>query len=43
VQVGDKIIIVAYATYAEAELETYKPKVVMVDDENRLTQVLEEI
>ena len=43
VQVGDKVIIVAYATYGEAELEGYKPKVVMVDDDNRLTQVLEEI
>lgn len=43
VQVDDKIIVVAYATYDEKELENYKPKVVMVDDNNKITQLLEEI
>lgn len=43
VQVDDKIIVVAYASYDESELETYKPKVVLVDDNNKITQVLDEI
>jgi len=40
---GDKIIIVAYATYNDAELDSYKPTVVLVDDENNITDVLEKI
>lgn len=40
---GDKIIIVAYATYNDTELETYKPTVVLVDDENNITDVIEKI
>lgn len=43
VQKGDKIIIVAYATYDEKELATYKPKVVLVDDDNAITEVLDSI
>ena len=43
VQVDDKIIIVAYASYDESELDNYEPKVVMVDDQNKITQVLNEI
>ena len=40
---GDKIIIVAYATYNDHELENYKPTVVLVDDENAITDVIEKI
>ena len=40
---GDKIIIVAYATYDESELSNYKPKVVLVDDNNDIEEILEEI
>ncbi|MFA7355429.1 MAG: aspartate 1-decarboxylase, partial [Sulfurimonadaceae bacterium] len=40
---GDKIIIVAYATYEEKELETYKPRVVLVNEENNIEEILEEI
>ena len=40
---GDKVIIVAYATFDESELETYKPTVVLVDDDNGITDVLHEI
>jgi aspartate 1-decarboxylase len=40
---GDKIIIVAYATYNDAELEHYKPTVVLVDDENIITEIIEKI
>ena len=43
VQKGDKVIIVAYASYDEKELDTYKPKVVLVDDDNRITQTLDSI
>jgi len=40
---GDKIIIVAYATYDEKDLETYKPRVVLVDENNDIEEILEEI
>ena len=40
---GDKIIIVAYASYDEKELQDYKPTVVLVDDDNNITEVLESI
>ena len=40
---GDKVIIVAYATYDSQELETYKPKVVLLDDENDIEHILDEI
>lgn len=40
---GDKIIIVAYATYNDSELETYKPTVVLVDDDNGITDIIEKI
>ncbi len=33
---GDLIIITTYATYAEAEMEQHRPKVVRVDQHNRL-------
>ncbi len=35
--VGDKIIIVAYASYEEKELESYAPVVVLVDEQNNIT------
>ena len=40
---GDKIIIVAYATSDESELSNYKPKVVLVDENNDIEEILEEI
>ncbi len=40
---GDKIIIVAYATYNDKELESYKPTVVLVDDDNAITDIIEKI
>jgi aspartate 1-decarboxylase len=43
VQPGDKIIVVAYASYSEEELKTYKPHVVLVDDNNDIVEILEEI
>ena len=40
---GDKVIIVAYATYDEKELETYKPKVVILNDDNNIETVADSI
>ena len=34
---GDKVIVISYAHYNEAELEAYEPLVVHVDEENRPT------
>src|SRR3954447_8852240 len=36
---GDKVIVVSYADYEEAELGSYEPRVVHVDDDNRIVQV----
>lgn len=36
---GDKVIIMAYDSYSEDELKDYKPKVVFVDDDNKITKV----
>ena len=33
---GDKVIIMTFAGYSEAELKKYKPIKVMVDDKNRI-------
>jgi aspartate 1-decarboxylase len=35
VQKGDKVIVLTYADYDEAELESYEPKIVHVDTANR--------
>ncbi len=41
---GDKIIIVAYAAYDEAELDSYKPTVVLMNEnENTIAAVHEEL
>jgi aspartate 1-decarboxylase len=39
VQVGDKIIVVAYATYDQKELDNYEPAVVFVDDGNNIVDL----
>jgi aspartate 1-decarboxylase len=36
---GDKVIVVSYAEYDEAELAGYEPKVVHVDARNRIVDV----
>jgi aspartate 1-decarboxylase len=38
---GDKIIIIAYATMDEKEADTYKPKIVILDDDNGIAQAFE--
>jgi aspartate 1-decarboxylase len=35
VQPGDKVIVITYADYDEAEVAAHTPTVVMVDDQNR--------
>src|SRR5918999_1468859 len=39
VHTGDTVIVVSYAEYDERELETYRPKVVHVDKDNRIVTV----
>jgi aspartate 1-decarboxylase len=43
VEIGDKIIVIAYASYNEAELENYTPTVVIVDEQNNIDQVTNEL
>ncbi len=40
---GDKVIVVSYAEYDEAELESYSPIVVHVDDDNNEISVDNEV
>src|SRR3954468_12444612 len=35
VQPGDRVIVITYASYDEAELASYEPKIVHVDEANR--------
>ncbi len=39
VEIGDKIIIIAYASYTQKELEHYEPKVVILDEQNNITEI----
>jgi aspartate 1-decarboxylase len=39
VEIGDKIIIISYASYNEEELKTYKPTIVLVDDNNNISSI----
>jgi len=43
VEIGDKIIVIAYASYSEQELETYKPIVVHVDENNDISEITNEL
>jgi aspartate 1-decarboxylase len=36
VEPGDKIIIMSYAEYDEAELDDFEPRLIFVDEENRI-------
>ncbi len=35
---GDRVIIISYAQYEEAELASYRPTFIFVDEENRITR-----
>ena len=37
VQPGDKVIIIAYGLYKPEEMDNYKPTIVIVDDNNKIT------
>lgn len=39
VQPGDKVIIVSYGYFEEKEIEGFTPVVVMVDDDNKITEI----
>ncbi|PIF04890.1 MAG: aspartate 1-decarboxylase [Arcobacter sp.] len=43
VEIGDKIIVIAYACYNAEELETYKPIVVHVDEQNDIVEITNEL
>ena len=38
VHVGDKIIIIAYASMSEEEADAYEPKIVILNDDNSIAQ-----
>ncbi len=38
-EIGDIIIIIAYAIMDENEMESFKPSVVLVDDSNKITEI----
>ena len=38
VHVGDKIIIIAYASMTEEEADSYEPKIVILEDDNSIAQ-----
>ena len=38
VHVGDKIIIIAYATMTEEEADEFQPKIVILEDDNSIAQ-----
>ena len=37
---GDKVILIAYAQLAPSEVESFSPKIVTVDERNRILQVV---
>jgi aspartate 1-decarboxylase len=41
VHVGDKIIIIAYAQMDEKEADSYRPRIVILDEENNVAQSFE--
>ena len=41
VHVGDKIIVIAYATMSEEEADRHQPKVVILNDDNSIAQAFE--
>ncbi len=43
VEIGDKIIIIAYGSYNEEELKNYTPVVVHVDEQNNITEITNQL
>jgi len=42
VQVGDKVIIIAYAIMDETEAGTFQPQILILDDQNRIVKIKHE-
>ncbi len=42
VQPGDHVIIISYAEYSREDLQHYRPCVIFVDDQNRVTKISDE-
>lgn len=42
VQVGDKVIIIAYALMDENEVKTHQPKVLVLDERNKIVRIKNE-
>ena len=42
VATGDKIIVISYAQVTPAELEALAPKIVMLDEQNRIREIITE-
>jgi aspartate 1-decarboxylase len=42
VQPGDTVIIISYAQYSREELVNFQPKIVFVNEENKVTQIVSE-
>jgi len=43
VEIGDKIIVIAYGSYHSDELDSYKPIVVHVDEKNNISEITNEL
>lgn len=43
VQPGDQVIIISYAMITDEEAKNYQPKVVLVDQQNRVVRMIEEL
>ena len=41
VQVGDEVIIISYGIFDDAEVHLHQPKIVLVDEQNRPTEMLD--
>lgn len=42
-EIGDRIIIIAYASMDEKEIESFKPYVVLVDEQNNINEIRDHI
>ncbi|NPA73091.1 MAG: aspartate 1-decarboxylase [Epsilonproteobacteria bacterium] len=42
-EIGDKIIIIAYAYFDKKELKKFKPRIVLVDEKNRVKEVKRDV
>ncbi len=38
-EIGDRVIIISYASMSEEELESFKPSVVLVDENNHIEEI----